>query len=247
MKKGKGPAPRRSGRPQPARGKPSAGARKNQPPKRPSAKPKQQPQAPIAPEPRVFRLAVVPGVMPGKWLDIWQDRYPHVTVELAQVAAHDARALVLDGSVDAALLRSPLDPAGLSAIRLYDETPVVVVSTDSALTAAEELTVSDLADEVLITSAEDTLHIGQLEGTVAPRFSAPATTKDAVELVASGVGIIIVPMSLARLHHRKDVEYRPLANGPLSTVSLAWSEHNTTEDIDAFIGVVRGRTANSSR
>ena len=61
---------------------------------------------------------------------------------------------------------------------------------------------------------------------------------------------MIVPMSLARLHHRKDAEYRPLVDGPTSTVALAWP---TAADgangplVDAFIGIVRGRTTNSSR
>ena len=68
-----------------------------------------------------------------------------------------------------------------------------------------------------------------------------------VLLVLGGVGIVIVPMSLARLHHRKDVEYRPLRDGPSSTVALAWDADRTTPAVDAFVGIVRGRTANSSR
>jgi hypothetical protein len=54
-------------------------------------------------------------------------------------------------------------------------------------------------------------------------------------------------MSLARLHHRKDVEYRPLRGGAASTVALAWVAARTTPEVEAFVGIVRGRTANSSR
>ena len=52
-------------------------------------------------------------------------------------------------------------------------------------------------------------------------------TEEAIAIVASGVGVVIVPMSLARLHHRKDADYRPLRDGPASTVALAWPADGT--------------------
>ena len=52
---------------------------------------------------------------------------------------------------------------------------------------------------------------------------------------------------LARLHHRKDVAHRRLEGAPESTVALAWVADRTTPLVDAFVGIVRGRTANSSR
>ena len=76
---------------------------------------------------------------------------------------------------------------------------------------------------------------------------APTDTKAAVELAAAGVGILIVPMSLARLHHRKDVTYRTLAGGPTSSIALAWVAQRTTPEVEAFVGIVRGRSTRSSR
>ena len=78
-------------------------------------------------------------------------------------------------------------------------------------------------------------------------FAAPASTADAVEIVASGVGIVIVPMSLARLHHRKDVEYRVLSGAAPSPVGFAWPREDASPLVDTFIGILRGRTAQSSR
>jgi hypothetical protein len=72
-------------------------------------------------------------------------------------------------------------------------------------------------------------------------------TGDAVELVAAGVGVLITPQSLARLHHRRDLTYRPASDVPESSVVLAWPEEETTEEVEAFIGIIRGRTANSTR
>jgi hypothetical protein len=61
------------------------------------------------------------------------------------------------------------------------------------------------------------------------------------------VGIVIVPMSVARLHHRKDVVHRRVSDVPESQVGLAWRRDLDDELVETFVGVVRGRSANSSR
>jgi hypothetical protein len=198
------------------------------------------------PADRVFRLGIIPGATPGKWVQIWRERMPQVPVELVPVEVAAQRAALLDGGLDAALVRLPIDGTGLHVIPLYDEIPVVVVSTDSSLTAADELGTDDLAGEVLIVARDDVLAV-EVAGTAAPAFAPPADTAEAIATVAAGVGVVVVPMSLARLHHRKDVAHRPLRDGPASTVALAWPAERTTPDVEAFVGVVRGRTANSSR
>ncbi|WP_434971200.1 LysR family substrate-binding domain-containing protein [Microbacterium sp. bgisy207] len=194
----------------------------------------------------VFRLGAVPGATPGKWISIWRQRMRQTTIELVELDPASQRQELVAGHVDAALVRLPIDRADLHVIALYDEVPVVVMSTDSALTVAEELTLDDLAGEVLIVPDDDVLHAAA-PGTSPPAFAAPADTASATELVATGVGILIVPMSLARLHHRKDVTYRPLGDGPLSSVGLAWVAERTTPEVEAFVGIVRGRSIRSSR
>jgi hypothetical protein len=191
-----------------------------------------------------FRLGAIPGATPGTWIDRWNERMPDAPLELVPIQVAGQRD-ALD-ELDAALVRLPIDGDGLHVIALYDELPVVVMPADSHLTAADELTASDLSEEVLITPADDVLDVHP-DGTVAPRFAAPATTEEAIETVGAGVGIVIVPMSLARLHHRKDVAHRTLVDGPTSTVALAWIAERTTPAVEAFVGIVRGRTANSSR
>ena len=194
---------------------------------------------------RTFRLGVVPGATPGKWVDIWKQRMPRVTIELVPIEVSEQRAAIEE--LDAALVRRPIDDGDeLHVIPLYDEVPVVVASAESHLMAADELTADDLAGEVLITPLDDVL--GPLElPTVAPNFPPLQTTADAIATAATGVGIVIVPMSLARLHQRKDAGYRPLVEGPTSSVGLAWLRDRTTEDVETFIGIVRGRPARSSR
>jgi DNA-binding transcriptional LysR family regulator len=193
-----------------------------------------------------FRLGYVPGVTPGKWARIWAERRPHDPLELVTATTDEAVDLVRTGAVDAGLVRLPIDRTGLHAIPLYTETTVAVVPKDHLLTATEEAGVEDLADDVVLRPLDDTLDWpGPRPGTAAA-FD-PATTAEAVELVAAGVGVLVVPQSLARLHHRRDLTYRPLTGAPESSVVLTWPDAENTDLMEEFIGIVRGRTVNSTR
>ncbi|MFF8973441.1 LysR family substrate-binding domain-containing protein [Streptomyces sp. NPDC014995] len=192
-----------------------------------------------------FRLAYVPGVTPAKWVRIWQERLPGVPLTLLQVTPAEASDVLRDGSADAGLVRLPVDRTVFSAIPLYTEATVVVVPKDHLLTAADEVTLDDLADEVVLHPLDDVLGWERPPGE--PAFERPATTADAIELVAANVGVLVVPQSLARLHHRRDLTYRTVVDAPQSSVALAWPEEATTDLVEDFIGIVRGRTVNSSR
>ncbi|MFF9375580.1 LysR family substrate-binding domain-containing protein [Streptomyces griseoluteus] len=192
-----------------------------------------------------FRLAYVPGVTPAKWVRIWNERLPGTPLVLTQVPAAEADALLRAGEADAGFVRLPVDRDFFSAIPLYTEDTVVVVPKDHVITAAEEVTLADLADEVLFHPLDDVFDWDAPPGE--PGFERPATTPDALELVAANVGLLIVPQSLARLYHRKDLTYRTVVDAPQSRIALAWPEDATTDRVEDFIGIVRGRTVNSTR
>ncbi|MFF6782378.1 LysR substrate-binding domain-containing protein [Streptomyces sp. NPDC012510] len=192
-----------------------------------------------------FRLAYVPGVTPTKWVRIWNERLPDIPLALLQVSPAEAFGVLRGGGADAGLVRLPVDGTDLSAIPLYTETTVVVTPKDHVVAAVDEVTMEDLADEVVLHPLDDTLDWERPPGE--PAFERPATTADAIELVAAGIGLLVVPQSLARLHHRKDLTYRPLTDAPESRVALSWPQEATTDLVEDFIGIVRGRTVNSSR
>lgn len=196
-------------------------------------------------DPPSFRLAYVPGVTPDKWVRIWNERLPDVPLSLTQTTPAEAGGVLLAGDADAGLVRLPVDRTVLSAIPLYTETTVVVVPKDHLVTAADEVTVEDLADEIVLHPLDDVLGWERPPGR--PALERPATTADAVELVAAGIGVLLVPLSLARLHHRKDLTYRTVTDAPESSVALCWPEGAHTDRVEDFIGIVRGRTVNSTR
>lgn len=202
--------------------------------------------SPDGPASAGLRLLVVPGVSPAKWLRVWQDRLPDVPVTLVHTGAREGAAVLLAGDAEAGLVRLPVDRTRLSAIPLYTETTVVVVPADHVLTAVDEVAPADLADEVLLVPEDDVVPWPDRPGR-ASATAAPATTAEAVELVAAGVGVLVVPQSLARLHHRRDLTYRPVLDAPTSTVALAWPGDRASDLVEELIGIVRGRTVNSSR
>jgi DNA-binding transcriptional LysR family regulator len=180
-----------------------------------------------------FRVGFVPGVMPGKWERMWRERTRR-RLELVQVEVAGQEDALRDGRVDMCLVRGAVDPDAFHLIPLYREVPVVVVPVDHPVAAYDEIDVGELSEEHDVLAANPGL-----------------TTKQAVETVATGTGIVVVPMSLARLHQRKDVVFRPVTGVDESPVGLAWLRRPAGEDedpdIQVFIGIIRGRTPRSSR
>lgn len=193
----------------------------------------------------VLRVLVVPGATPGRWLHRWAERRP-TPATLVHAAAHDALDRLRAGEADVGLVRLDTRPDDVAGFRLYDEATVVVVPRDHVVAAADDVTLADLADladeSPVLVPADDVLGLARVPGVVAP-----GTTAEAVELVAAGVGVLVVPQSLARLHDHRDLTYRPVTDAPTSAVWLAWPADRTTDDVEHFVGIVRGRTANSSR
>lgn len=190
-------------------------------------------------------LGYVPGGTPAKWARIWSDRHPTIPLQLRAVAAVDAADAVRAGTVDVAVLRLPADTTGLAVIPLYEETTVAVVPTDHLLSAADEIVAADLDGEPALLPRDDVLAWVGAPGT--PVEHRPETTEDAIELVAAGMGALIVPQSLARLYHRKDLTFRPITDAPTSPVVLAFPEGPQPELVEEFIGIVLGRKPSSSR
>jgi DNA-binding transcriptional LysR family regulator len=175
--------------------------------------------------PTVLRIGAVPGVTLTKWTTIWRQRYPSVRLDVVDIAEPDQRRALDDAEADMCFVRLPIDTGGVHLIRLYDEVPVAWLAKEHPLAALDELTTADLADVRVLAHAD------------------PA----AIDLVASEAAVLRVPMSIARTHSRRDLVYRPVTDAPSTTVGLAWLVTNDHPAIQEFVGVVRGRTENSSR
>ncbi|MEO5534850.1 MAG: LysR substrate-binding domain-containing protein [Pseudolysinimonas sp.] len=175
-------------------------------------------------------VAFVPGVTPGKWERVWRERRPIGRLELVPLPQSAAFAAIHDGRAHMAILRDTPATDDLNAIELYREQPVVVAPKGSLVAALDGVDLADLADE-------NVLPIDLLSG----------SGEDAVDLVAANIGVAVMPQSVARMLSRKDVVARPLRDAPETAISLVWPKDGAHPLCEVFVGIVRGRTANSSR
>ncbi|WP_457205133.1 LysR substrate-binding domain-containing protein [Nocardioides sp. P5_C9_2] len=194
-----------------------------------------------------LRIGFVTGATPDKWARAWRERRREA-LELVPVTEDEQVRGVLDGSLDMALVRLPVDTAGtggrgeLHCIRLYDEVPVAVAGLEHVIGAADELTLEDLADEQLVRP-----HASGWTPAAEQLDWPPMSEQDAIETVAAGTGVVVVPMSIARLFQRKDVVTRPVTDLDPTTIALVWLRDRDDDVTQAFVGVVRGRRITSSR
>src|SRR5690349_20395124 len=164
-----------------------------------------------------LRVGFVTGSTPDKWARHWRDRrreslYLVPTTEADQVDG------VRDGSLDMAIVRLPVDRDGLHQVKLYDELQVAVASREHVLAAAdEEVTTADLVDEQLVRP-----HQSGWQPAVDQLAWPPMTEQEAIETVAAGTGVVVLPMSVARLHQRKDVVTRVVTDLEPTTIALVW-------------------------
>lgn len=172
-----------------------------------------------------LRIGVVPGVSADKWVRVWRERRTGEPLEVVQLRDEDPAA-ALDETVDMVFGRLPIGDAAddeLHVIPLWTETPMVVAAKDHPIRVFDSVTLADLADEELYPGWDD------------------AT----LDIVAAGHGIARMPQSVFRATGRRDVVAREVTDAEPTQVGLAWRSGGPL--VEEFIGIVRGRTANSSR
>lgn len=223
------------------------------------------PAADEAGETADLAVAFVPGVMPGKWFFRWRDRNPGRVLAERPLETDAWEEELGAGRAHACFVRLPAHPRpGVDdlatlreecrAVELYAEQQVVVLPRDHELTLLDEVPVAELVDEVLLQEPATLPERHRLRSPEAVAADAPLPpmrhARDAVELVAAGLGLVVLPMSLARLHHRKDLVHRVVPDAATVPVALVWPQDLPEEQeelVQDFVGVVRGRGLNSSR
>lgn len=167
----------------------------------------------------------MPGVTLTKWRTRWHDRFPRVDLDVIEIPQADQRRTLDADQIDMCFVRLPLETDGLHLIPLYEEVQVAWSSKDHPIEAVDTLTLDDLAGEVILTDV----------------------TAENLQSAAFADAVLVVPLGVARQESRRDLVHRPITDAESTRIGLAWHIEDPNPWIEEFIGIVRGRTPNSSR
>ncbi len=180
--------------------------------------------------PGTLTIAFPLGVTVGKWTRVFEERHPDVLLSVVKERPEELRARLDSGDVDLAFDRLPIEIDGLHVIPLYEENVVAAMHHEHVLTLEKTLQLADLDGETI------------LEPAVGDEWDEVLFRR-----VAAGDGVAVVPQSVAKALRRRDVVAMKLEDAEPARVALAWPREAENPMVDEFIGIVRGRSARSSR
>lgn len=200
-----------------------------------------------------LRVGFVRGTAPAKWARRWDGtgEPPLEMIPLSDVDAPADRE-----SFDVLLERAAPGevPAGSDgrprtrhAVRLYEEAVALVIAADHEID-------SDQVDLEAL-EAINLLDYPGLPGqwpAAAPwavAELAPTSIAEVLDLVAAGLGGVLLPLPLARhlVDKHQHVVLPTAADLPGTSIWATWAVSRDGEDIQQLIGIMRGRTPRSSR
>ena len=188
--------------------------------------------------------AVLPDV-----LGFFRMHLPHIGLSLFEMDPLQQAEALRDARIDLGLLHSPPADAErwLRVEPVYADPLVAAVPQDHPLTARRRLALADLAGESFVLfprTAAAVLFDDVIAGCRAAGFS-PRVVQEAAGwhtlagLVAAGVGVAVVPQSLARLA-RPGVAYRPVRDLRVAmTMAAVWKQGERSPVRDRFVTALR--------
>jgi DNA-binding transcriptional LysR family regulator len=159
-----------------------------------------------------------------------------VTVEVQRLEWDDQEQAVVGGRVDIAYVRPPLSGRGLRLTPLFTERRLVALPVEHPLAQRISLSESEIA-------AEHHLRYLESVSTAGARATTLRSVEEKLEYVASGQGIIVLPLSATRHYTRPDVVYVPLTDAEPDEVLLATEASRRTRLVLAFIAAAQAAAA----
>ncbi|MEV8476377.1 LysR family transcriptional regulator [Streptomyces sp. NPDC051173] len=145
------------------------------------------------------------GLRVSEAIRAFASRHPDVETDLVPSPWWERDAPLRDGRAQVGYLRRPFDDSGLHIIPIGHEPRIACMPATHPLAHRDELTSADLADERMLDTP--TRRTSSLE--------------EKFELIASGHGIALVPLSVARSYSRPDLVHIPVTDAPGAETCLA--------------------------
>jgi DNA-binding transcriptional LysR family regulator len=177
-----------------------------------------------------------PGIIITPVVQQFTREYPDVVVVAHRIEWDEQTAALLDGRVDVAWVRTPIEDGGLRVVPLFDDAEMVAVPAAHPLANEESIEVDQLADEAMLRYDTAPIHtVGHPSD-----FEGVRTMEEKLEAVAMGRGVALLPESAARYYQRADIVYIPVTDGPPYHVALATvAAGSRRPEVEAFIAAAR--------
>lgn len=186
----------------------------------------------------MLALSFVTGTEPDKWFFRFRERTNHG--QLVDIPADDPIALLMEGEAQLALTRLPDARVegndDLHVVELYEEAPGIALNKDNEITIVDPVGPTDIEGEIVnYTIAQDgSIDYDEL--------------RTALSVVGANVGVAIAPRPLLKVLAKKEVAHRGFSGEvPTTRIALVWFKEQDSDAIQDFVGIAKGRTANSSR
>ncbi|GHH09500.1 LysR family transcriptional regulator [Streptomyces lanatus] len=171
-------------------------------------------------------VGFMPGITVTPAMAVFSTVRPGVNVRLLRTSWDDQVEVLLDGRADIGVVRLPIDQHGLQVRPLFKEPRVVMLPMGHRLADRASVTVRDLASEHLLQDPDAVPEWRdvalELRDRRRPEVPAIHQVEEKLELVASGAGICVLPLSTANFYTRPDVLPLPVEDIGLNEVALAW-------------------------
>ncbi|MDX3772396.1 MULTISPECIES: LysR family transcriptional regulator [unclassified Streptomyces] len=184
-------------------------------------------------------IGFMPGIMVTPATAVFTGRQPSANVRLLRTTWDDQVEVLLDGRADVSIVRLPIEQHGLEVRALFQEPRVVLLPVGHLLTERTAVTISDLASEHLLqdpNAVPEWRDVAlELRGRRQPEVPAIHQVEEKLELVATGAGIAVVPLSTANFYTRPDVVPLPVEDIGPNEVALAWVASRHSPLIQDFV------------
>ncbi|WP_420006582.1 LysR family transcriptional regulator [Arenibacterium sp. LLYu02] len=166
-------------------------------------------------------------IMP-KVIRRFEERFPKVTVELAEFDFNRPDCGLKGGEVDCAIVRPPIGVEDVEIDELFEEGRVVCLPDHHPLAAHETLTLAQIKDLPVVAAPgggvwrDYWLASDLLQGETLNVVVEAATLDSELQAVATSKGISITADSTAKFYARPGVTFRPLVDTSNCSVAIGY-------------------------
>jgi DNA-binding transcriptional LysR family regulator len=188
--------------------------------------------------PASFTVGFMPGLIVTGAVRALLGLHPELEVDVLRTSWDDQTAVLHDGRADVSYVREPFEARGLQVRGLLTEPRVAVLPADHQLAGKDAISIADLADEHLLQDPGAVPEWRDIatEMRTRDRRRAPIfrTVEEKLEHVATGQGVVLLPLSTADFYTRPDIVCIHLSDISPSQVSLAWDAARRSRLIHDF-------------